>query len=242
MPSSPSSRRSRPWRARARARGVAPRRRGPRGLGALGSPWSCAVMAALSLGRRSRRGGPRWLSLESAQAVEFTISSGGSSARARLVPLRRELSLRGAVLRRRRWAARLGRLFSSRGGSGRCLLRGRGPRRHARGAAGHRRRPRAARRPPSRGPGAGVDRRAATLEVWDRAAEALGGDDGPGERRSGKHDHEPLASGAGDDVRRPRARRECCGDAAQDGVARRVAERVVDPLEMVDVDQGRACG
>ena len=58
--------------------------------------------------------------------------------------------------------------------------------------------------------------------------------------RAGQHDHELVAAVAGDLVVRARLGAQRVGDAAQQRVARRVAELVVDPLEVVEVDQHAA--
>ena len=53
----------------------------------------------------------------------------------------------------------------------------------------------------------------------------------------GQEEHELLAAVAADDVGRPQVGPDRLGDAAQDDVAGGVAVRVVDLLEVVDVDE-----
>ena len=70
------------------------------------------------------------------------------------------------------------------------------------------------------------------------SAQLLGEDRAFLDVRLGQDQHELLAAVAADQVGRAQVGGERLGDAAQDDVAGRVAVRVVDGLEVVDVDEG----
>ena len=80
-----------------------------------------------------------------------------------------------------------------------------------------------------------LDREALAL---DERAQLLGQDGAFVDVGLGEDQHEFLAAVPADHVGRPQVRAERLGDAAQDHVAGRMAVRVVDGLEVVDVDEG----
>ena len=75
------------------------------------------------------------------------------------------------------------------------------------------------------------------LAPADETAQLLGAGRGRIGVRLGHDDHEFLAAVATHEVDRPDVRAQDVGDFAQDGVAGHVAVGVVDPLEVVEVDQ-----
>ena len=82
---------------------------------------------------------------------------------------------------------------------------------------------------------AGLDREPL---AGDEVAELLGEDRALLDVRLGQQEHELLAAVAADGVRASEVVLDRLGDAAQDDVAGGVAVRVVDRLEVVDVDEG----
>ena len=83
-------------------------------------------------------------------------------------------------------------------------------------------------------------RPAADLDVGERGAGAVGGLGRDLAGDAGQHEHELLAAEPADSVAGPDDRAELGGGGGERLVALGVAERVVDALEVVEVDDGDA--